>query len=215
MLKEKLMEQLRNDNHYTIPKYVLTYSKDLNLDMNSLLLLIYLINNSSNPIFDYKGISKDINLNEEEFYNSITSLKEKKILSIEMVKNEAGILEEKINIDSFYDIIFSKMLEDKSTDEGNSDLFDLFEKEFGRTLSPMEYEIINSWVESKIDKGLIISALKEAVFNGVNNLRYIDKILYEWNKKGIKRTDDLDRKIKEEESKEDNTELYEYDWLNE
>ncbi|MCI5733113.1 MAG: DnaD domain protein [Tenericutes bacterium] len=215
MLKEKLMEQLRNDNHYTIPKYVLTYAKDLNLDMNSLLLLIYLINNSSNPIFDYKGISKDINLNEEEFYNSITSLKEKKILSIEMVKNEAGILEEKINIDSFYDIIFSKMLEDKSTDEGNSDLFDLFEKEFGRTLSPMEYEIINSWVESKIDKGLIISALKEAVFNGVNNLRYIDKILYEWNKKGIKRTDDLDRKIKEEESKEDNTELYEYDWLNE
>ena len=211
MLKEKLMEQLRNDNHYTIPKYVLTYAKDL----NSLLLLIYLINNSSNPIFDYKGISKDINLNEEEFYNSITSLKEKKILSIEMVKNEAGILEEKINIDSFYDIIFSKMLEDKSTDEGNSDLFDLFEKEFGRTLSPMEYEIINSWVESKIDKGLIISALKEAVFNGVNNLRYIDKILYEWNKKGIKRTDDLDRKIKEEESKEDNTELYEYDWLNE
>lgn len=215
MLKEKLMEQLRNDNHYTIPKYVLTYAKDLNLDMNSLLLLIYLINNSSNPIFDYKGISKDINLNEEEFYNSITSLKEKKILSIEMVKNEAGILEEKINIDSFYDIIFSKMLEDKSTDEGNSDLFDLFEKEFGRTLSPMEYEIINSWVESKIDKGLIISALKEAVFNGVNNLRYIDKILYEWNKKGIKRTDDLDKKIKEEESKEDNTELYEYDWLNE
>lgn len=215
MLKEKLMEQLRNDNHYTIPKYVLTYAKDLKLDMNSLLLLIYLINNSNNPIFDYKGISKDINLNEEEFYNSITSLKEKKILSIEMVKNEAGILEEKINIDSFYDIIFSKMLEDKSTDEGNSDLFDLFEKEFGRTLSPMEYEIINSWVESKIDKGLIISALKEAVFNGVNNLRYIDKILYEWNKKGIKRTDDLDRKIKEEESKEDNTELYEYDWLNE
>ncbi len=215
MLKEKLMEQLRNDNHYTIPKYVLTYAKDLNLDMNSLLLLIYLINNSNNPIFDYKGISKDINLNEEEFYNSITSLKEKKILSIEMVKNEAGILEEKINIDSFYDIIFSKMLEDKSMDEGNSDLFDLFEKEFGRTLSPMEYEIINSWVESKIDKGLIISALKEAVFNGVNNLRYIDKILYEWNKKGIKRTDDLDRKIKEEESKEDNTELYEYDWLNE
>ncbi len=215
MLKEKLMEQLRNDNHYTIPKYVLTYAKDLNLDMNSLLLLIYLINNSNNPIFDYKGIAKNINLNEEEFYNSITSLKEKKILSIEMVKNEAGILEERINIDSFYDIIFSKMLEDKGPDEDNSDLFDSFEKEFGRTLSPMEYEIINSWVESKIDKGLIISALKEAVFNGVNNLRYIDKILYEWNKKGIKKTDDLDRKIKEEESKEDNTELYEYDWLNE
>lgn len=214
MLKEKLMEQLRNDNHYTIPKYVLTYAKDLNLDMNSLLLLIYLINNSSNPIFDYKGISKDINLNEEEFYNSITSLKEKKILSIEMVKNEAGILEEKINIDSFYDIIFSKMLEDKSTDEGNSDLFDLFEKEFGRTLSPMEYDIISNWLESKISKELIIMALKEAVYNGVGNLRYIDKILYEWNKKGIKNAVDLESKNKKEENAKDNI-YYEYDWLNE
>ena len=78
----------------------------------------------------------------------------------------------------------------------------------------MEYEIINSWLEQGINRELILSALKEAVFNGVNNLRYVDKILYEWNKKGIKKVDEIkvsNKKI--EDDKEDIS--YEYDWLNE
>lgn len=215
MLKTKLMEQIQNNNHYTIPKYVFTYVKELNLDMNSLILLIYLINNDNNTIFDYKKIAQEINLDENEIFEAITLLKNKKLLSIEMKENESGILEERINIDSFYEIIFSKMLNDNEKKKMDNSLFDSFEKEFGRTLSPIEYEIINSWIESKIDEGLIMSALKEAVFNGVNNLRYIDKILYDWNKKGIKKVSDLDNNIKEEENKNDNEELYDYDWLNE
>ena len=93
-------------------------------------------------------------------------------------------------------------------------MFDKFEEEFGRTLSPMEYEIINGWIESKIDKELILAALKETVFNGANNLRYVDKILFEWNKKGIKKASDIHTKEKETEEKKE-PEIYEYDWLNE
>ena len=109
---------------------------------------------------------------------------------------------------------FSEFLNEEENKKQDNDLFSTFEKEFGRSLSPMEYEIINSWLESKIDKELILSALKEAVFNGVNNLRYIDKILFEWNKKGIKKASDVKQSIKkEEEEKQEN--YYEYDWLNE
>ena len=78
----------------------------------------------------------------------------------------------------------------------------------------MEYEIINSWIESKISNNLILAALKEAVFNGVSNLRYIDKILFEWNKKGIKKPDDIN-KAKKSEEEDKNESFYEYDWLNE
>ena len=78
----------------------------------------------------------------------------------------------------------------------------------------MEYEIINSWLESKISNDLILTALKEAVFNGVSNLRYIDKILFEWNKKGIKKPDDIN-KVKKDEEEDKNESFYEYDWLNE
>ena len=214
MLKSKLMEQLNNENHYTISKYVLVYAKKNKLDVNSLMLLIYFLNHKNKAIFNYKQIIDDLTFNEKELLESISILKDKKILTIEMEKNESGILEERINISSFYDIIFSEFLNEEENKKQDNDLFSTFEKEFGRSLSPMEYEIINSWLESKIDKELILSALKEAVFNGVNNLRYIDKILFEWNKKGIKKASDVKQSIKkEEEEKQEN--YYEYDWLNE
>ena len=48
----------------------------------------------------------------------------------------------------------------------------------------------------------ITSALKEAVINGASNLRYIDKIIYEWTKKGVK------------PKEEDYTFIDDFDWLN-
>ena len=212
MKKDILMEQLRNENHYTIPKYLITNLKKLKLDLNSFVLMIYLLNHRNKDVFNYKVIVKNLNLTEKEVLTSIETLKDKKLLTIEMVKNKLGVLEERLNIDSFYDISLS-LLMDKKQDSNSSNIYDVFEKEFGRTLSPIEYEIISGWLSSKISEELILSALKEAVFNGVNNLRYIDKILYEWNKKGIKTPKDIDKKRKKEADEE--VETYDYDWLNE
>ena len=214
MLKDKFMEQINNENHYTIPNYVLLFAKEASLDSNSLILLIYLLNQKNKDIFNYKKILSDLSFSEKELFDSISILKDKKILSISMEKNESGILEEKIDISSFYDIVFAKFLEEDKKNKKDDNLYNEFEKEFGRTLSPMEYEIINSWIESKISNDLILAALKEAVFNGVCNLRYIDKILFEWNKKGIKKPDDINKTRKNEEE-EKNESFYEYDWLNE
>ena len=65
----------------------------------------------------------------------------------------------------------------------------------------------------------IVLALKEAVYNGVNNLRYIDRILNEWAKKGIKTKEDLERDKAEFAKKRvhnvKESENAEYDWLNE
>ncbi len=215
MLKKEFLEQINNENHYTVPRYVFSYAKELGLDMNSLILLIYLINKPNKMIFDYKKIIKDINFTEKELLDSISTLKDKNILLILMEKNDSGILEEKIDISLFYEIIFSKMLNSEKEEKTNDDLYNSFEKEFGRTLSPMEYEIINSWQEKQISNELILMALKEAVYNGVNNLRYIDKILYEWSKKGVKTSMDVERQTKKREEETENTASYEYDWLNE
>ena len=214
MLKKELMNELNNENHYTVPRYVLSYAKELGLDMDSLILLIYFLNKPNKSIFDYKKIIEDINFTEKELLNALSTLKDKNILLILMEKNDSGVLEEQVDISLFYEIIFSKILNKETKDNNEKDLYDNFEKEFGRTLSPMEYEIINSWKEQKISNELILSALKEAVFNGVNNLRYIDKILYEWNKKGIKKPTDVIEKQKAREE-EKTPETYEYDWLNE
>ena len=214
MHKNEFLDQLNNENHYTISKYVLKYAKELGLDINSLILLIYFLNKPNKSVFDCNKIMEDLDFTSEELFDSISLLKDKNILLILMEKNDNDVLEEKVDISLFYEILFTKLLNNVKEEEKQKDLYDNFEKEFGRTLSPMEYEIINSWKEQKISNELILAALKEAVFNGVSNLRYIDKILYEWNKKGIKKESDIskNRKEKEESKKEDS---FEYDWLNE
>lgn len=214
MMKKQLLDLLHNDNHYTVDKCVLKYAKKLSLDTNSLILLIYFLNMNERSIFDYKKILNDLDFKEKELLESVTILKDKKLVSIQMQKNDSGMLEEIIDTSSFYEVLMSNLLDVKESKKDDNSLYDIFEKEFGRTLSPIEYEIIGSWVESGIPSELIIEALKEATYNGVNNLRYIDKILFEWNKKGIKKASDISRvEKKEEEEKEES--YYEYDWLNE
>ena len=100
-------------------------------------------------------------------------------------------------------------------DTDNSSVYEMIEKEFGRTLSPMEYEIIKEWLNNNISEELIKEALKEATYSGVSNLRYIDKILYEWGKLGIKNKEDLKKKKNRKDNKKvdlDNVDL-DWDWF--
>ena len=46
-------------------------------------------------------------------------------------------------------------------------------------------------------------------------LRYIEKILYDWRKKGYKNKEDvINGKIKYKESKKEVKDIFHYDWLN-
>jgi len=66
------------------------------------------------------------------------------------------------------------------------DLFTVFESEFARPLSPMEYETIVGWLDQdRYSDSLIMTALKEAVFAGKVHFRYIDRILMEWQRNRI------------------------------
>lgn len=198
------------NNHLIIPNYFIRYYKKFNLENNELLMLIYLLNCNEKLILDNKKISKDLYLEENEVLNIISSLIEKNYISIEMSKNN-GIIEEYISLDLFYEKINSYLIENDKKDN-SSDIYSKFEKEFGRTLSPVEYETISKWIESNISLELIEAALKEAILSGVNSIRYIDKILFEWNKKGYKTSSDIINKNKKDEYIE---EIYDYDWLNE
>lgn len=70
-------------------------------------------------------------------------------------------------------------------------LFVVFEKEFGRPLSPMECETISGWLDQdRYPEELILLALKESVFAGKVYFRYIDRILLEWSRNRVKNAQD-------------------------
>ncbi len=66
-------------------------------------------------------------------------------------------------------------------------VFTRFEEEFGRLLSPIEYEQVSRWLEEDhYSEWMIVEALRESVLAGVYNFRYVDTILREWERVNIK-----------------------------
>ena len=157
--------------------------------------------------------------------NYINELQMASLVDIKVIKNDKGIMEEYINLDGFYEKIglniVSKTTEEiSSSKEDTEDIFDVLQKEIGKQLSPMEIEIVKAWKESGYSDELIKEAIKEAVLSNVPSLRYIDKILYTWNKDGITTKEDVlnskkNFREKQKENKKEKVEIYDDDnWLN-
>ena len=196
---------------YQIKEEILCNYKKLDITDSEFIILIYLINQDSN-IYNPKKISNDLGLKLNEVLELINNLSEKKFLEIRLEKKDK-IRNEIIDLNMFYEKIVLSL--ENQEEDVDTNVFSLFEKEFGRTLSPMEYEIIKGWFDSGYSEELVLLALKEATYNGVSNLRYIDKIIYEWGKKGIKNKEDIEKNRKQFKSNtKRNTELFDYDWLN-
>ena len=210
-MKNNLVNELIKVNkNLIIPSFLYKNINKLNLTLEEFILLTYFINLKDNITFDMNKIKEDVNLESSEILELINNLNEKNYISIETKKNN-GVIEEFISLDLFYNKM-SSMLLDGEKEEKNSDIYSLFEKEFGRTLSPSEYEQISNWLQNDISEEMIKEALKEASLSGVHTIRYIDSIIFNWSKKGYKNTTDIKRKTSNDEKIET---IYEYDWLNE
>lgn len=186
----------------------------LNLSLNEFLLLLY-FDNSYDSVFDIALLSKTLNMSEEQILQAYGSLMAKKLIKVVAIKDGYGKVIEKVSLDNFYNEIKTEY-KTKEEEIKKEDIYTIFEKEFGRTLSSMDYEIINAWIDNGFSEELVIAALKEAVYNGVPNLRYIDKVLYEWNRKGIKKPTDIKKQLESiPEAPVYEASIMDFDWLNE
>lgn len=130
-------------------------------------------------------------MNEHRMVISSESLHQRTGLSVQEVENGLSALcarqylEIRVSNKYVYFALDGLFETDTAKEERilDSSLFDQFETEFGRTLSPTEMSKISEWNQT-IDKKLILYALREASAYQALNLTYIDKILENWLKKG-------------------------------
>lgn len=215
MKKDKMINLLK-EKSIIIPIYIYKLYPQLNIDLETFMFLMYLYNSGDKIIFDAHKISEEFGVTLEKVLSYVDKLSNNKLINFCIIKNDKGISEEYISLEYFYEKLSLLLMDSNSNDTDNNSktIFELIEREFGRVLSPMEYEIIKAWTENNISNELIEEAVKEAIFNGVTNLRYIDKILYEWQKKGIKNKHDVEenrQRFKKE--KPEKMEVFEYNWL--
>ena len=144
----------------------------------------------------------------------LNDLSEKAILEIKVENNPSGKKEEYIYLDLLYNKLFNIIIDKNHEATINTDLFTLFETELGRTISPMEVEIIKEWLHDGNSEELIKEALKEAIYNNARNLKYIDRILFNWRTKGIKtKKDILEEKKNYRKTVKPKEPIYDYNWL--
>ena len=220
-MKSSKIVDIFKDGNIVIPIYILKNYKKLKLELNEFIFLMYLYNKGNKTIFYPATFGEELNIGLEEVMNNVSNLSDKNFIKVEVVKNEKGLMEEVVKLDDFYSKMALLVVDDSNNnDTSKSNIFETIEKEFGRTLSPIEYEIIKAWLDNNISEDLIKEALKEATFNGVSNLRYIDKILYEWGKKGFVTSDDVKNNKKKRnaskeihEDKNVDLEIMDWDWF--
>ena len=211
-------EKLLKDRPIVLPRYLFNYYIRLGITSEELIILIFIIDKGDKTEYNPEALANALGMDKFKIMEILNNLSEKKIISISVEKNSDGKREEFISLDLLYNKIINLITSNKKEEEknlDNSDIFSVFESEFGRTISSMECQIIKGWIDDNFSHELIMEALKEAIYNGVTSLRYIEKILYDWRKKGYKNKKEvMDAKNKYRESKKEVKDVFYYDWLN-
>ena len=227
MKSSMLMDLFKNGN-IVIPMYLLKKYKKFQLDLEEFVILMYLYNKGNDFIFDPTSFGNDLNMDLSDIMRVFDSLSSKGFVSIKVEKNDHGVMEELVSLDGFYLKIKNVFVEDVNQDREKkaeeSTIYQFIEKEFGRLLTPYESEIIGTWLQGDYSEEIVREAVKEATFNGVSNLKYIDRILYDWSNKGIKTVEQVEENRRKREkaiakNKETGSdidiEIMDWDWFDE
>lgn len=223
MKSSKIMDFFK-DGNIVIPLFFFKRIKELDITYDEFIFLMYLYNLGNKHVFDPEKYSYDLNFDLASIMQFIDKLTSKKLIRLEVLSNDKNVMEETIILDDFYNKLSLMTIDEAVKEENNStnsNIFEVIEKEFGRTLTPMEYEISKAWLDNGMSEELIKEAVKEAVMNNVTSFRYIDKILYEWGKNNIKTVEDVNnnrKKRKEEKEKVDDSvdlDIVDWDWFDE
>lgn len=106
------------------------------------------------------------------------------LIKKKLVTNHLG----SIQLNKIEEMLLKEKIEVEENKELELNMLEIFEKEFGRSLSPMEVNTLREWKESYgYSDEHIVMALKEAVKGQVMSFRYMEGILRNWAKNGINR----------------------------
>ncbi|OYD09550.1 DnaD domain protein [Paludifilum halophilum] len=195
MSPHSALVHLLQQGSMSFPVMLFTEYKRLGLTEGQVMLLLQMMvfeEKEETPFPTVSQLEERMDASGDQIMAWLQSLVQGGFLTIEESVNEEGIRSERYCTAPFLQQLAASYLDrdpeepDESVEKAYENLFQRFEREFGRPLSPMECETLTQWLdEDKHSEPLIISALREAVFCGKLSFRYIDRILLEWQQNEI------------------------------
>lgn len=199
----------------TLQNGLIAYYSKLNISDAELLLIIQLeaFSQRGESFPSNEKIAANTNLTVADVGNIIQRLIDRNYLTIEQVKDNQDKIGNRYSLNKLYDAIDqyidqNVLIKDKKREKTVSVVDDLdnnplnylsrkVEVEFGRYLSPIEREEIAQWLSvDHYTPEVIELALREAVLSQAYSLKYIDRVLLNWQRHNLKNVDEIERFLK-------------------
>lgn len=197
MNNTKTLHQWMEEGYVSIPLVLLKYYPLIGINEEECMMLIHIHSfiEKGNTFPTPDELAQRMTLTSSACFSVIQKLLKKGLLEIGETSVKE-VREESYSLIPLWNTLISKMARDNQqeqmaeTMQSQTDLYTLFEQEFGRPLSPLECETLAMWVDQDHQSPILIkAALREAVISNKLNFRYIDRILFEWKKQGIQTVD--------------------------
>lgn len=195
----------------TFSNGLLAYYPQLKISDAELILIIQLemFSQKNEPFPSNEQLAANTNFSTAEVASLIQQLIEQKYLTIAQVTDDNGRIGNVYELNQLYtkvDEFLTQQLgtlkQGEHTEQtiaavDNSQLNQLmrqFEIEFGRYLSPIEREEVAAWLNvDHYDPEIIKLALREAVLAQAYSLKYVDRILLNWQRHNLKTSSEVQK----------------------
>ncbi|EHO51089.1 DnaD domain protein [Lentilactobacillus kisonensis DSM 19906 = JCM 15041] len=214
MLLDNYALKLLNQGQTTVNNYLLQNYHQIGVSNEALLVYLLIKGNHDLivPMPEIGDLQQQTGFSEQKLFNLFHQMIEKKLAAITQIDVE-GQKVDAYDFSQMYEKLGLLKSQEQDTQQQDDKpigvnqrqaVFESIEKEFGRTLSPIEMETISQWLDiDHYTPEIIQMALKEAVLSQVYNLKYMDRILSNWEKKNLKSSQQVEayrRKRKASES---------------
>jgi DNA replication protein len=180
----------------SIPYEWLVRVKDLGLTPTEFLVLVQILGASQVKRMDFltpQELGELCSLTPHEVSDVVGALVSRGMLSIGERVDDNGTHANYFDLKPLWDRLRGKDPMKSRVREWRRDPVSLFEEEFGRPLSGLECEQIRQWLEvDGMPEWLVIEALREAVLANKYSFKYIDRILFDWQRHRIRTRQELD-----------------------
>lgn len=165
----------------------------------------YLQNTTSLEEISPNRIAESIGKSVTEVNRSMSNLTEKGLLQYKTIVLNGeieAVFDALPALERLDEIVESHSTVAQPISQNNlKDLVETFQRELGRLLTPFEIEDLTKTIQDdKTSPELVTAALREAVFNGKANWKYIQAILRNWRREGITTVSQVEAKREERET---------------
>lgn len=184
-----MLKKLFEDGYLDLDKLVLDKYTSLNLQAVDAVVLIKMLNlYKQGKKIRLSAIVKETQLPRPTVENSLINLQNNNIYKNEMISNENGVFEEKVNLDSFFALVESLYKEETRLASLGSlqETVNMYESEKGTPVTPQELSILEGFINND---GFTVQDINKAIIEAVKankvTLKFIEGVLFKGRSKSL------------------------------